>query len=145
MSCCICISTIKYNSNIIQCQQCLQIYHQNCYMKWYKYNNNINQCPHCNYKSNDEIIITQYIPDENENELFNSLTNLDYTSSFSSEDENENDSQLIEDNNRENINIIDRLYPNRNNYIKCCCIITILLFVFGATFLLYFDNLQKEK
>lgn len=155
MSCCICISTIKYNSNIIQCQQCLQIYHQNCYMKWYKYNNNINQCPHCNYKSNNEIIITHYIPDvnvnenENENELYNSFSNLDCTSSFSIDNDEDNQSiPIIEEDNPEdnpevNINLIDTLYPNRNNDIACC-IVTILFFIFGAIFLLYFNSLEKD-
>jgi len=145
MSCCICISTIKYNSDIIQCQQCLQIYHHKCYMKWYKYNNNINQCPHCNYISNNKIIITQYIPhqesEDTDNSLYSSLTNLDDSITESSSDD---DNQIIPiiDN---NIYIIDRLYPDRNYDIKCCSIVTFLFFIFGAIFILYFDSIERNR
>ena len=140
MSCCICISTIKYNSNIIQCHQCQQIYHQKCYMKWYKYNNNINQCPHCNFKSNNEIIITQYIP--NELELSNSFSNLDDIISSSSSDDDSQIIPIIEDN---IIGDIDNLYPNRNNHNKSCCFVfTCLFFLFGTIFLLYFNKLDND-
>ena len=116
MSCCICLSKIKYNSNIIQCVQCKKQFHEKCFMKWYTYNDKMNQCPHCNYISMDKMTILQYIPDDN--------NNIDYSfsSSYTSSSDNDIEQNNIDDTNLSDNELylsysIDDLYPNRNRHI----------------------------
>ena len=139
MSCCICLSKVKYNSYIIRCIQCKQIFHKKCFMKWYVYNDKMNQCPHCNYISIDKINISQYIP--NDNDTCESSFSSSYTSSSDNDIEQNNIDYTISNQPYYNI---DTLYQNRITYrymiqfvlicivIICfCSIISLLLYKYN--------------
>ena len=120
MKCCICLSIIKKDCSVFQCNNCNNFTHYKCYTKWIK-KKSISICPYCNFKSDNKIDESIYvdIPSESSNSTSSTAS--------SSPDDTDYEEHIDYENGIESASL-----QNRRTYYKLFCT------VLGTIFILYF-------